>query len=128
MRDWTIFKGIASKGGGWVLLQGELEVDGRGGSTFSLVGVDIFATTYLIYGPFTYKFFMILSSNMYLFGLFLQLFTIHDVSLGMHRGNVTNILLVISRWGSTKFPNYCAGSCLFRWGLPFGKIVGGCVF
>ena len=39
MRDWTIFKGIASKGGGWVLLQGELEVDGRGGSTFSLVGV-----------------------------------------------------------------------------------------
>ena len=31
--NWTIFQGIG-KNEGWILLQGELEVNGRGGGTF----------------------------------------------------------------------------------------------
>ena len=63
----------ASKSGRWELSQGELGVDGvcfvgilflSWGFTF-----DIFSTTYLIYGRFGYKFFFILTSNMYMFCL-----------------------------------------------------------
>ena len=68
--NWTIFQGIG-KNGGWILLQGELEVNGRGGGTFYSVGVDIFATTYLIYGPFTYTFFHYFNFN-YVLVLFIS--------------------------------------------------------
>ena len=45
------------KSGGWGLLQSELRVHGSGWGAFSKMEVDIFSTTYFIYGPFSYKFF-----------------------------------------------------------------------
>ena len=44
------------KGGGWGLSQGKQGIDESDGSTFYLVGIDIFLTTYLMHGPFAYKF------------------------------------------------------------------------
>ena len=51
----SFFKRLV-KGGGWGLSQGKQGMNGSDGSTFSLVGIDIFLTTYLMHGPSAYKF------------------------------------------------------------------------
>ena len=68
--DWTIFQGVevgdfhkesGGRGGG----------DGEGG-LMEVVGDEIFPTAHLIYGPFVYKFFIILTFYKYVHILFIR--------------------------------------------------------
>ena len=67
MMDWTIFQGVEvgdfhkESGGG----------DGEGG-LMEVVGDEIFPTAHLIYGPFVYKFFIILTFYKYVHILFIR--------------------------------------------------------
>ena len=74
MMDWTIFQGVEvgdfhkESGGG----------DGEGG-LMEVVGDEIFPTAHLIYGPFVYKFFIILTFYKYVHILFIRFSAaIHD--------------------------------------------------
>ena len=62
--------------------------------------------------------------SVYSWVLYLQLFIILSVFPFMHYRTFANILWVIFKWGSTKFPNW-AGNCRIELsaqvGLPFGK-------
>ena len=60
-----------------------------------VVGPDIFVTIYLVYSPFAYKFFVILTSDMYKLCSqgFLQRFIVHGVFL-KHCGNFGSCLII----------------------------------
>ena len=92
------------KGGGWGLSQGKQGIDESDGSTFFLVGIDIFLTTYLMHGPFAYKF-SLFSFLKYVRVLFIRISPVIRNTLWISFDTLWefwelfNILLVIFRWG-----------------------------
>ena len=80
---------------------------GSGGVAFSYVGIDTFPTMYFIYDLITYKFFIILTADIYIFCSkeFMLLFLIQEVFPFMNLGYLLVILLVIFRLDSKSFTN-----------------------
>ena len=112
----------------WRLGTFEMGLHGSGGVAFSYVGIDTFPTMCFIYDLITYKFFIILTADIYIFCSkeFMLLFLIQEVFPFMNLGYLLVILLVIFRLDSKSFTNWLGG-CLFRCDSPIGKIGGDCV-